>query len=148
MKVKSGTPSIGGVKKTAKDRVKNNNNNNGGGGKTGKSGKSSGWRKAVHDEIDSHVSDLSDSTEDNIVDGPTSSLAENSEDYENFEKMLRSKHSKACKAMSVSTTCVFIFFVKGTEYLVRTRVCVCGDDSCSHARKYDLKLILLPLFLL
>ena len=28
--------------------------------------------------------------------------SERSEDYENFEKMLRNKHSKACKAMSVS----------------------------------------------
>jgi hypothetical protein len=27
--------------------------------------------------------------------------SERSEDYENFEKMLRNKHSKACKAMSV-----------------------------------------------
>jgi hypothetical protein len=94
MKVKSGTPSIGGVKKTTKDGVK------GSGGKTS-SGKA-GWRKAVDDEQDSNVSDLSDSTEDGIENGPTGSIAENSEDYENFEKMLRGKHSKACKAMSVS----------------------------------------------
>ena len=59
--------------------------------------KSKGWRKAV-EEDGSQVSDLSDSTDDGAEE---ESLGERSEDYENFEKTLRSKHSKACKAMSV-----------------------------------------------
>lgn len=60
--------------------------------------KSKGWRKAV-EEDGSQVSDLSDSTDDGAEEDE--SLGERSEDYENFEKTLRSKHSKACKAMSV-----------------------------------------------
>jgi hypothetical protein len=89
MKVSSEKDS--GVKKEATKEVKS------GGGKKG-------WRKAV-DEVGSNVSDLSESTEDDGIEddeGPAGSLADRSEEYENFEKMLRNKHSKACKAMSVS----------------------------------------------
>lgn len=56
-----------------------------------------GWRKAVDEG--SQVSDLSESTDDDVDEDE--SLGERSQDYENFEKTLRSKHSKACKAMSV-----------------------------------------------
>lgn len=65
--------------------------------KNGGEPKTKGWRKAV-EEDGSQVSDLSDSTDDGAEE---ESLGERSEDYENFEKTLRSKHSKACKAMSV-----------------------------------------------
>lgn len=88
-----------------------------------------GWRKAVDEAIDSTVSDLSDSTEDGIDDDADDdnhyvgskrrsknnngggSLADGgrSEDYENFEKVLRNKHSKACKAMSVSDGSAYFF---------------------------------------
>lgn len=73
-------------------------------------GKGKGWRKALTDGGDttedaesSALSDLSDSTEDGYDDnGVARSVnGERSEDYELFEKALRSKHSKACKAMSV-----------------------------------------------
>jgi hypothetical protein len=53
------------------------------------------WRKAVDEH--SAVSDLSESTRSGTID-------EDEADYENFEKTLRAKHSKACKAMSVSRT--------------------------------------------
>ena len=63
-------------------------------------------RKAVEDDADNihgNLSDLSDSTEtDDISAAPGGFTGDRSEDYENFEKTLRSKHSKACKAMSVS----------------------------------------------
>lgn len=77
-------------------------------------------------DVASKLSDLSESSTDNglqrhddmmMMDHTTSSnnnknskssnknkhklRSERSEDYENFEKMLRNKHSKACKAMSV-----------------------------------------------
>lgn len=51
------------------------------------------WRKAVDEH--SAVSDLSESSRSGTID-------EDEADYENFEKTLRAKHSKACKAMSVS----------------------------------------------
>jgi hypothetical protein len=90
-----------------------------------KAPKSKGWRKAVDD--DSAVSDLSESTED-LEETPTTATEEDdmthnggderSEDHEYFEKTLRGKHSKACKAMSVSCCTVgfdslvlpFLFF--------------------------------------
>jgi hypothetical protein len=70
------------------------------------------------DDVASKLSDLSESSTDvgHEHDGilsPTDEKknsrpanqrqlrSERSEDYENFEKMLRNKHSKACKAMSV-----------------------------------------------
>jgi hypothetical protein len=66
------------------------------------------WRKAVSsDTDDSAVSDLSTTTSaDDETDGDGNHLEEDrtfdkSEDYELFEKSLRTKHSKACKAMSV-----------------------------------------------
>ncbi len=43
--------------------------------------------------------------------------SERSEDYENFEKMLRNKHSKACKAMSVSRN-------KYTKTFFRIKMCL------------------------
>jgi hypothetical protein len=58
----------------------------------------------TEDAESSALSDLSDSTEDGYDDngaGTPSLAGERSEDYELFEKALRSKHSKACKAMSV-----------------------------------------------
>ena len=82
------------------------------------------WRKAVEadDNPDPHneVSELSDSTttdeDDTIYDDDDNHHHHNhtqtgqlrtdrSEDYENFEKTLRNKHSKACKAMSVRVDC-------------------------------------------
>lgn len=62
------------------------------------SSKKSGWRKAVSDEEGSAVSDLSSSSGE-LDDDPT---FDKSEEFELFEKTLRTKHSKACKAMSVS----------------------------------------------
>jgi hypothetical protein len=73
------------------------------------------WRKAVEDddnnEVASNLSDLSDSTETDESQEKRSSSKKgggdraangtSSQDYENFEKTLRNKHSKACKAMSV-----------------------------------------------
>lgn len=61
-----------------------------------------GWRKALDedDEASSTVSDISASTDGDIGDY-LGSLDERSEDYQRFEKSLRVKHSKACKAMSV-----------------------------------------------
>jgi hypothetical protein len=61
------------------------------------------------DDVASKFSDLSESSTDphNEENGTKSSShrrplrSTRSEDYENFEKMLRNKHSKACKAMSV-----------------------------------------------
>jgi hypothetical protein len=75
--------------------------------------KAKGWRKALNDgdttedAESSALSDLSDSTEDGYDDNgaATSVAGERSEDYELFEKALRSKHSKACKAMSVGLPC-------------------------------------------
>lgn len=58
------------------------------------------WRKAIGDDASSTVSDISASTEGDGGDY-MGSLDERSEDYQRFEKALRSKHSKACKAMSV-----------------------------------------------
>lgn len=62
------------------------------------------WRTAVEDEAEadavSQVSDLSDSTEEE--DEELGSIGDASEDYMSFERTLRGKHSKACKAMSVS----------------------------------------------
>lgn len=86
--------------------------------------KGKSWRKALNenggdtteDAASSALSDLSDSTEDlDGNGGGTASLAgERSEDYELFEKALRSKHSKACKAMSVrrSFTVLTSFYLK------------------------------------
>jgi len=79
---------------TQRDRVKSAEKTKSDGGDL----KNKGWRKAV-EEDGSQVSDLSDSTDDGVEEDE--SLGERSEDYENFEKTLRSKHSKACKAMSV-----------------------------------------------
>lgn len=63
-----------------------------------------GWRKAISEDADeeasSTVSDISASTDGDIGDY-LGSLDERSEDYQRFEKSLRVKHSKACKAMSV-----------------------------------------------
>lgn len=82
-------------------------------------------------DVASKLSDLSESSTDNglerhddmmMMDQTTSSnnhnsksnknkhklRSERSEDYENFEKMLRNKHSKACKAMSVR--CIGVLF--------------------------------------
>lgn len=62
------------------------------------------WRKAVSsDTDDSAVSDLSSTTSgDDETDGIEEDRTfDKSEDYELFEKSLRTKHSKACKAMSV-----------------------------------------------
>lgn len=101
---------------TAEDGNNNGNKNN---DKNHRS-KAKGWRKALNDGGDttedaesSALSDLSDSTEDGYDDdGAAKSIAgERSEDYELFEKALRSKHSKACKAMSVRHCNVAMFFV-------------------------------------
>ena len=63
------------------------------------------WKKAIsedaEEEASSTLSDISASTDGDIGDY-LGSLDERSEDYQRFEKSLRIKHSKACKAMSVS----------------------------------------------
>lgn len=51
------------------------------------------------DEDHSRLSSLSDSTGDDL----TSIGDEDSEDMERFERSLRQKHAKACKAMAVRT---------------------------------------------
>lgn len=96
------------TKKIAATTAEAGNNNNGN-KNNDKRSKAKGWRKALNDgdttedAESSALSDLSDSTEDGYDDdGAAKSIAgERSEDYELFEKALRSKHSKACKAMSV-----------------------------------------------
>jgi hypothetical protein len=69
--------------------------------------KKKSWKKALTDEGDlepAQLSDLSDSTDDGgeMADHfrGTERTAENGQ---LFEKRLRSKHSKGCKAMAVST---------------------------------------------
>jgi hypothetical protein len=69
---------------------------------------SKSWKKvldAAADDDDEqqsrHLSDLSHSTDAEEIDN-IESLDDNSEDCERFERQLRHKHSKACKAMSVS----------------------------------------------
>jgi hypothetical protein len=63
-----------------------------------------GWRKAISEDADEElsntVSDISASTDGDLGDY-LGSLDERSEDYQRYEKSLRVKHSKACKAMSV-----------------------------------------------
>jgi len=61
-----------------------------------------GWRKAINDDGDevSAVSDISASTDGDRGDY-LGSLDERTEDYQRFEKELRTKHSRACKSMSV-----------------------------------------------
>ena len=89
-----------------KDKTSGDNNNK---AANKRRGKGKGWRKALtdgettEDAESSALSDLSDSTEDGYDEnGAARSVnGERSEDYELFEKALRSKHSKACKAMSV-----------------------------------------------
>lgn len=89
------------------------------------------WRKAVrdndavgdddlNDEVASNLSDLSGSTETDEHSAEKEGSKANkqssnkegieSQDYENFERTLRNKHSKACKAMSVSCL-VYCFFI-------------------------------------
>jgi hypothetical protein len=62
------------------------------------------WKKVVDtdDENSNHFSDLSNSTDDAEDVDNIDSLDDNSVDCERFERQLRHKHSKACKAMSVS----------------------------------------------
>ena len=64
-----------------------------------------GWKKAlsedVEDDASSAVSDISGSTDGDVRD-QGESLDERSETFQRFEKTLRAKHTKACKAMSVS----------------------------------------------
>jgi hypothetical protein len=64
------------------------------------------WKKAisedVEDDVSSAVSDISASTEGDVRD-QGESLDERSETFQRFEKTLRAKHTKACKAMSVSS---------------------------------------------
>lgn len=63
------------------------------------------WKKALsedaEDDASSAVSDISASTEGDVRD-QGESLDERSETFQRFEKTLRAKHTKACKAMSVS----------------------------------------------
>lgn len=71
------------------------------GGRKHSNGKS--WKKVVDtDEENSehNLSDLSNSSDAEDIDN-LESLDDNSEDCEHFERQLRYKHSKACKAMSV-----------------------------------------------
>lgn len=67
--------------------------------------KDKGWKKAfsedAEDDASSAVSDISASTEGDVRD-QGESLDERSETFQRFEKTLRAKHTKACKAMSVS----------------------------------------------
>jgi hypothetical protein len=52
---------------------------------------------SADEEDRSHVSSLSGSTGDDMT-----SVGDHSEDMEQFERNLRQKHAKACKAMAVS----------------------------------------------
>jgi hypothetical protein len=104
------------------DTTSNNNNNNNNMKLTARADEAAStpkhkksWRKAVSsDTDDSAVSDLSTTTSgDDETDGD-GNLEEDrtfdkSEDYELFEKSLRTKHSKACKAMSVRKLSCFLF---------------------------------------
>jgi tetratricopeptide (TPR) repeat protein len=71
--------------------------------KDGKKKKS--WQKALMNDDDevkaAQLSDLSDSTDDGLEE-QIESLANNSENGQKFERRLRTKHSKGCKAMAVS----------------------------------------------
>ena len=70
--------------------------------------KTASWRKAVSE--DSAVSDLSSSSSEDDEDescsdgGGGGRTFDKSEEFELFEKSLRTKHSKACKAMSVRSS--------------------------------------------
>ena len=55
--------------------------------------------------------------------------SERSEDYENFEKMLRNKHSKACKAMSVSRNTYTNSFLRFKIFLTLWLV-TCPGMNC------------------
>ena len=62
-----------------------------------------GWRKAIQDDVDddgSVLSDISASTDGELGDyiGNADGRSEN---FKNFEKVLRVKHARACNAMSV-----------------------------------------------
>ena len=69
--------------------------------------KKEAWKKELNEDaeedVSSAVSDISGSTEGDARD-QGESLDERSETFQRFEKMLRAKHTKACKAMSVSFT--------------------------------------------
>jgi hypothetical protein len=82
--------------------------------------KKKSWKKALNDEGDlepAQLSDLSDSTDDGgeIVDHFRGTDTERtSENGQLFEKRLRSKHSKGCKAMAVSTLLKHIRYCSST----------------------------------
>lgn len=61
------------------------------------------------DDNSNHMSDLSNSTDGEDM-GNTESQDDTSVDHEKFERMLRHKHSKACKAMSVSNRTNDVFW--------------------------------------
>jgi hypothetical protein len=69
--------------------------------------KKKSWKKALNDEGDlepAQLSDLSDSTDDGgEIQDHFRGTERTSENGQLFEKRLRSKHSKGCKAMAVSS---------------------------------------------
>jgi hypothetical protein len=70
--------------------------------------KKKSWKKALNDEGDleppAQLSDLSDSTDDGgEISDHFRGTERTSENGQLFEKRLRAKHSKGCKAMAVST---------------------------------------------
>jgi hypothetical protein len=81
--------------------------------------KKKSWKKALNDEGDleppAQLSDLSDSTDDGgeILDH-FSGTERTLENGQLFEKRLRSKHSKGCKAMAVSTLMKHIRYYSNT----------------------------------
>lgn len=71
--------------------------------------KKKSWQKALKDDDDvpapeaAQLSDLSASTDDGVGDHVENIDANHSESAQKFERRLRTKHSKGCKAMAVSS---------------------------------------------
>jgi uncharacterized protein YaaR (DUF327 family) len=97
--------------------------------------KKKSWKKALNDEGDveagAQLSDLSDSTDDGgeILDH-FRGTERTSENGQLFEKRLRSKHSKGCKAMAVSTFMEISGIVQARPVLLNLTPCsVCFCSS-------------------
>jgi hypothetical protein len=89
--------------------------------------KKKSWKKALNDEGDlepAQLSDLSDSTDDGgEIQDHFRGTERTSENGQLFEKRLRSKHSKGCKAMAVSTLMEHIRFSSSTTVLLNLTPC-------------------------
>ena len=99
-------------------------------GETPRETKKKSWKKALKDEGDlepAQLSDLSDSTDDGgeILDH-FRGTERTSENGQLFEKRLRSKHSKGCKAMAVSTFMKHIRYCSSmAPVLLNLTTCFC-----------------------